>query len=395
MTKFLKKAFKMRDVIVVGSGISGLFNAYWCVKAGLRVAIISRNENLDFSEIGLLNSYISNDFKHLSKPANLDKNLLSWLVKFGLNQASKTDKKLQILYHKFAQKSYEIFKNLQDDIGDFDFTQNGNLVVFTDANEYSKALQSIKVGDRDFEILGSDISQSGFLNSQIKGVIRLKQNAQLNALSLVQKLKDYLGKNGVEFIVDEAINYENNGTDVTRLVCKNGVYEARNFIQAAGADKNLAIRLNINLELIPAKVYEISFDSHNAPKQGIFINELLMQISSKNNRVVIQTKPQINSDNTQLKMSEVNAALAKIKPFSSDFILQSPSFKTRNIAVTPHLYPLFGRSERFENLCFCAGFGANEMLFAPIVSKILVEILRDGKPNFASDEILLFSGLFA
>ena len=137
----------MRDVIVIGSGISGLFNAYWCVKNKLSVAIVSRSQNLDFSHIGVLNSYLINDFKQLSTPEILDKNLLSWLLKFGLNQANKTDKKLQILYHKFAASSFEILRSIQDDIGDFSFKQSGNLLVFTDSSEYDKVAKSIKVGD--------------------------------------------------------------------------------------------------------------------------------------------------------------------------------------------------------------------------------------------------------
>lgn len=386
----------MRDVIVVGSGISGLFSAYACVKNALSVAIVSKSDDLDFSEMGVLNSHLINDFKQLSAPASVDKNLLSWLVKFGLNQANKTDKKLQILYHKFAQKSYEIFSELQNDIGDFGFERSGNLLVFTDTAEYKKTVETIKVGDDKLEILGADVSGCGFLNKGIKGVIRLKRNARLNAKVLVKNLKDFLVKSGVGFFTDEAINYENNGSDVTRLVCKRGVYEAKNFIQAAGADKGLAGKLGINLELIPAKIYEVSFeaDEISAPKEGILINELLTQISAKDGKVVIQAKPQLNSDDDTVNMTQINSALAKIKPFCRYFELKNPTFKARKIAITPHLYPLFGRSERFENLCFSAGFGVNEMLFAPSLAKILVELLVGGKSNAQSDEVLLFSGLY-
>lgn len=387
----------MRDVIIIGSGISGLFSAYWCIKNGLSVAVVSKSRNLEFSEIGTLNSHITNDFKQLSTPANFDKNLLSWLLKFGLNQANKADKKLQILYHKFAKKSYEILKNLQDDIGEFGFKQSGNLLVFTDLNEYKKVVETIKVGDERLEILGADVSKSGFLDKNIKGVIKLKQNARINISALVNNLMNFLEKNGVEFIIDEAINYENNGTDVTKLVCKNAVYEAKKFIQAAGADKTLASKLGINLDLIPAKIYEISFDADDktAPKEGILINELLMKIDIKDNKIIIQTKPQLNSNDTKLDMTQINLALSKLKPFSSYFELKNPTFNVKTIAVTPHLYPLFGKCEKFENLCFCSGLGNNETLFAPVITKILADLVKDGKDNASSDEILLFSGLFA
>jgi putative FAD dependent oxidoreductase len=387
----------MRDVIVIGSGISGLFNAYWCVKNKLSVAIVSRSQNLDFSHIGVLNSYLINDFKQLSTPEILDKNLLSWLLKFGLNQANKTDKKLQILYHKFAASSFEILRSIQDDIGDFSFKQSGNLLVFTDSSEYDKVAKSIKVGDRWLEILGADVRNCGFLNKSIKGVIRLRKNARLNTPALVQMLREYLVQNGVDFFVDEAINYENNGTDVTKLVCKNATYEAKNFIQATGTNKELASKLGTNLELIPAKVYEISFDASDelTPKEGILINELLTQISAKDNRVVIQTKPQLNSSDLSVNMHQINTLLAKLKPFSSYFELKNPTFLARKIAITPHFYPYFGRSDKFENLCFCAGFGINEMLFAPSLSKIAISLIKDNKGNEDSDDVLLFSGLFA
>ncbi|QCD53311.1 NAD(P)/FAD-dependent oxidoreductase [Campylobacter sp. RM16192] len=400
----------MRDMIIVGEGLSGLFSAYWCVKNSLSVAVVSKNERLNasssealniFSEInhGILQSFLNfaTGKTRFSLTNLFEKSALSKLVKFGLN-SENFSKKLQILTKKYGLRSYEIYENLKLDIGDFDFKREDSTVLFFENQGYKKALERIKFGDKDYEILNVDESRKdfGFVNQNLKGAINLNQNAKINTQKLYENLKNYLKQNRVEFIEDEIMDYEVGGGSIIAAKGLKARYEAKNFIQAIGSNVELAKKFGINFEILPAKIYDITFDASNdlKPQNALLIDDLSMRVLANGSKVNISTKPKLGAVDSEINMEDINASLSKLKPFCSFFELKNPIFRAYNVAMTPNSLPIFGRDESYENLAYIAGFGLNEALFAPCVSKILINLIKNDTSNQNSDDVLLFSGLY-
>ena len=398
----------MKDVVVIGSGISGLFSAYWCVKNSLSVSVVSKTQEAKTNGLNTLNLFsdahksLLNEILKFAKGEGFvgfknlaDKEFLSWLLKFGANQ-TKPSKKLEILTRRYGLKSYEIYQNLASEIGEFEFENTGEAILFFDDKKYKFMLENIKFHDENFEILdmrGENLF--GFVKNGIKGAFNLKKNARINAQKLYENLRAFLERNGVSFITDEIVDYEVAGDRAKAAVGRLGRYEAKNFIQASGDDKFLAKKLGVNLDLISAKIYEASFEANGdmAPKIPLFIDDFSMNIDAKNALINITTKPQINAKDSLVDVKEINENLAKLKPFCDEFELKNPNFKVKNLAFTPNSLPIFGRDESYKNLLYISGFGLNESLFSPCVSQILASMIIGEVSNENSDDVLLFSGL--
>lgn len=400
----------MRDVVVVGSGISGLFSAYWCVKNSLSVAVVSKTQKPETNGLNTLNLFLGAHkslFDEVLKFAKgdgfvgfknfADKVFLSWLLKFGVNQ-TKSSKKLEILTRRYGLKSYEIYQNLAGEIGDFEFENIGEALLFFDDKKYKFMLENIKFHDENFEILDAhDQNAFGFVKNGIKGALNLKKNARLDAQKLYENLKAFLERNGATFINDEIVDYEISGDKAKAAIGRLGRYEASSFIQASGDDKFLAKKLGVNLDLINAKIYEVSFEASEdiTPKMPLMVDDFGMSIDAKNGLINVVTKPQINAKDEIVDIKEINENLAKLKPYTSFFELKNPTFKAKNLAFTPNSLPIFGRDESYKNLLYISGFGLNESLFAPCVSKILTDMIVRDVSNENSDDVLLFSGLIS
>ncbi|MDO5045235.1 NAD(P)/FAD-dependent oxidoreductase [Campylobacter sp.] len=400
----------MRDVVVIGSGISGLFSAYWCIKNAYNVKVVSKRQRDEAQALDILNLFYGlhqNAFNDLVKFARkessfgfknfADKTFLSWLLKFAPNYA-KVNKKLDILTRRYAQKSYKIYEDLQSEIGLFNFEKSGSALLFFDDKSYKAMLERIRFNDENFEVLDAYGKNGfGFVNQGIKGAVNLKQNAKLDTQRLYENLREFLERNGVSFIQDEIVDYEIKSGEVSAAIGRLGRYEGDSFIQASGDDKFLAKKLGVNLELMNAKIYEVSFelDSRSMPKTALFLENLSMRIYEKNGRVNISMKPQINADDERVDMSEINENLAALKPFCSHFELKNPKFEAKNLAFTTNFMPVFGRDESYKNLLYISGFGLNETLLAPAISQILTDMIVQGVSNESSDDVLLFSGLYS
>ncbi|WP_170018834.1 FAD-dependent oxidoreductase [Campylobacter sp. RM16190] len=400
----------MKDVVVVGSGISGLFSAYWCVKNSLSVAVVSKTQKPETNGLNTLNLFLGAHrslFDEVLKFArgdgfvgfkNLaDKAFLNWLLKFSVNQ-TRPSKKLEILTRRYGLKSYEIYQNLASEIGGFEFESRGEALVFFDDKKYKFMLENIKFNDENFEILDiRDENTLGLVKNGVKGALNLKKNARLDAQKLYENLKAFLERSGVAFITDEIVDYEVGADGVRSVIGRLDRYEASSFIQASGDDKNLVKKLGVNFDLISAKIYEVSFEANEdiSPKMPLMIDDFGLNIDAKNGLVNIVTKPQINAKDALVDIKEINENLAKLKPYTSFFELKNPTFKAKNLAFTPNSLPIFGRDESYKNLLYISGFGLNESLFAPCISKILTDMIVRDISNENSDDVLLFSGIYA
>lgn len=399
----------MKDVIVIGSGISGLLSAYECVLKSLSVKVVCKEDRPATNGLDMLNLFLNTrqgiacevlkfargdggfGFKNFA-----DKAFLSWLLKFGLNQ-SKTSKKLEILTSRYAFKSYEIYENLSEKIGDFEFKKSGSSIVFSDKERYKNMLESIKFNDENFEILKSDDTRLKVLKTGVQGGLHLKQNAMLNAQKLYENLKQFLINSGVEFVNDEIIDYKISDSKVAYAMSKHQKYEANYFIQASGDDVSLAKNLGVNFDLVSGKIYEIKFEANlaEAANNWVFIDDLSVSIKANSQGIIINTKPQINAKDKQINMQEINEALNKLRAYCGNFELKNPTFAVKNLAFTPNSLPIFGRDEICKNLFYISGFGLNETLLAPSIAKIVAGMLCEGLGNENSDDVLLFSGLIS
>ena len=63
------------------------------------------------------------------------------------------------------------------------------------------------------------------------------------------------------------------------------------------------------------------------------------------------------------------------------------------VLISSNDKPAIGRDETYQNLLYNQAYGLNELSFAPHFAGVLANLIKEGKSNEQSDEILLFSSL--
>lgn len=411
-----------RDVIIIGAGVVGLMTAYSLFKAGRSVTIIDEFDITDgtsFGNAGLLSAF---DKTPLSSPGivyetiklmlkgespvnihpTLDLKILKWLYFFVKNANENRLKRTLALFEKYGEKTLALYKQMQIDDGlDFDFHHDGMLSVFTEQKSFDKKIKNYNFVDNErFEILNT-IKIKEYLplgNEKIKGAILFKRNAHLDPKRVMIELKNYLSKNGVEFILKEKItDIKFKDKKVEKIISSlNNKYEAETYILCTGYQTLLANIRKQELIMTPAKGYSLTFNMPKElkPKTTTLFADLFIAMTPRKDDVRITSKLEIGSKNKSVVQKQINSIKENFQKYTIPFEMQNIVEWTGFRPLTPNDMPLIGRDEEYKNLIYGMGLGWLGMTFAPSVGEILKEIIVNNQENKKNDDILLFSGFY-
>ena len=401
----------MSKIAIIGDGFSALFTALELAKKNEEILVISNQK--DEFESGILIPFntpalardgaISSSFLGLvSKKSELDialclnENFRAWMANFTLKSTKAHDKKMRILFKKFGQKSFEILKELNEKYPQINFDESGVYLIFSEDENFKKRLDEMKVADSEQEILSvdSELANFGFINKNIKGALNLSKNASIDVGELKKALVSELNELGVQFINDEIYELKTQGQTVQKAIGRTGEYEADSFV-VASRNLELSSKLGTNLSAILAKFYTIDLvlSEGQIPKKPIILNDMFAKIYPTKNGVTIITNLQVGAINTLVKTEKINAFLNELKNLGISE-LKEPSFRANFVLLSSNDKPAIGRDETYQNLLYNQAYGLNELSFAPHFAGVLADLIKEGKSNEQSDEILLFSSLY-
>ena len=403
----------MSKIAIIGDGFSALFTALELAKKGEEILVISSQK--DEFESGILTPFntpalardgaISSSFLGLvSKKSELDialclnENFRAWMANFTLKSTKAHDKKMRILFKKFGQKSFEILKELSEKYPQINFDESGVYLIFSEDESFKKRLDEMKVADSEQEILSvdSEIANFGLINKNIKGALNLSKNASIDAVELKKALVSELNELGAQFINDEIYELKTQGQTVQKAVgSAGGEYEADSFV-VASRSLELSSKLGTNLSAILAKFYTIDLvlSEGQIPKKPIILNDMFAKIYPTKNGVTIITNLQVGAIDTLVKTEKINTFLNELKRHLGISELKEPSFRANFVLLSSNDKPAIGRDETYQNLLYNQAYGLNELSFAPHFAGVLADLIKEGKSNEQSDEVLLFSSLY-
>jgi len=393
----------MSKIAIIGDGFSALFTALELAKKNEEILVISSQK--DEFESGILTPFntpalardgaIYSSFLGLvSKKSELDialclnENFRAWMANFTLKSTKAHDKKMRILFKKFGQKSFEILRELSEKYPQIKFDESGVYLVFSEDESFKKRLDEMKVADSEQEILSvnSEIANFGLINKNIKGALNLAKNASIDAGELKKALVSELNELGVQFINDEIYELKTQGQAVQKAVGRDDEYEADSFV-VASRSLELSSKLGTNLSAILAKFYTIDLvlNEGQIPKKPIILNDMFAKIYPTKNGVTIITN---------LQVEKINAFLNELKRHLGISELKEPSFRANFVLLSSNDKPAIGRDETYQNLLYNQAYGLNELSFTPHFAGVLADLIKEGKSNEQSDEILLFSSFY-
>ena len=402
----------MSKIAIIGDSFSALFTALELAKKGEEILVISSQK--DEFESGILTPFntpalardgaISSSFLGLvSKKSELDialclnENFRAWMANFTLKSTKAHDKKMRILFKKFGEKSFEILRELNEKYPQINFDESGVYLIFSEDESFKKRLDEMKVADSEQEILSidSELVNFGLINKNIKGALNLSKNASIDAAELKKALISELNELGVQFINDEIYELKTQGQAVQKAVGSAGEYEADSFV-VASRNLELSSKLGTNLSAILAKFYtiDLALSEGQIPKKPIILNDMFAKIYPTKNGVTIITNLQVGAIDTLVKTEKINAFLNELKRHLGISELKEPRFRANFVLLSSNDKPAIGRDETYQNLLYNQAYGLNELSFAPHFAGVLADLIKEGKSNEDSDEILLFSSLY-
>ena len=401
----------MSKIAIIGDGFSALFTALELAKKGEEILVISSQK--DEFESGILTPFntpalardgaISSSFLGIvSKKSELDialclnENFRAWMANFTLKSTKAHNKKMRILFKKFGQKSFEILRELSEKYPQINFDESGVYLIFSEDESFKKRLDETRVADSEQEILSvdSELANFGLINRSIKGALNLSKNASIDTAELKKVLVSELNELGVQFINDEIYELKTQGQAVQKAVGAAGEYEADSFVVAS---RNLELSSKLGTKsAILAKFYTIDLvlSEGQIPKKPIILNDMFAKIYPTKNGVTIITNLQVGAIDTLVKTEKINAFLNELKKHLGINELKEPSFRANFVLLSSNDKPAIGRDETYQNLLYNQAYGLNELSFTPHFAGVLADLLKEGKSNEQSDEILLFSSLY-
>tara|TARA_R110002050_G_scaffold39631_5_gene96882 strand:+ start:484 stop:1725 length:1242 start_codon:yes stop_codon:yes gene_type:complete len=410
-----------RDTIIIGAGVVGLMCAYHLHKAGRKVTIIDEGDITNctsFGNAGLLSAFdkgclsypgvITTTMKQMIKGESpvkvhpkLDPKLFTWLFKFAASANEKRFKKTVMLFEKYGEDTLKLYEKMQkEDKLDFDYHRKGMLSVFTEDATYEKKLKECESKDKKtYKILSKEETKEYLPcgNEKIKGSILFTRNAHLDPKRVMLETKEFLKKEGVEFILNEKIiDIKFSNKKVKSVSSLTNTYEAENFVLSTGYQTLLADIRKKSLMMTPAKGYSITFSMPNElkPKTSTLFSDLFIVMTPRRDSVRLTSKLELGSTDTKVIKEQIDSIKSNFEKYTLPFEMKEIKEWTGFRPLTPNDIPLFGRDEEYKNLVYAMGMGWLGMTFAPSIGKIVKKIITKDLENKNSDDVLLFSGFY-
>ena len=273
-----------KNVVVIGGGIMGLCCAYYLHKEGHRVQVLDKSAMdggasyvnagyltpshiIPLASPGMMTKGIKWMFDSSSpfylKP-RLDPDFLKWAWQFHRSStAEKVNRSIPVIA-EINVLSKELFQELYDsgDLGNFQLVKAGLLMLYKSEEggrkelEVMRRVQDLGLEARELSLEELATLQPG-LSPEIKGALHYQCDAHTTPTQIMEKLKKYLGEQGVEIHVNTEVQGFSYAAGTLQGVTTNrGPFPADEIVLASGAWSPLLAReLGLKLSLQAGKGY--------------------------------------------------------------------------------------------------------------------------------------------
>ncbi|RFS18062.1 FAD-binding oxidoreductase [Emticicia sp. C21] len=398
------------QVVIIGSGIIGLYSAYYLQQKGHKVTIIERTDGADGCSYGNAGMIVPSHFIPLAVPGMIEKgirwmfnsespfyvkprlnwDLISWGLKFSkAANAKQVEKAMPALrdISLLAKKLYQDFA--KDEKNDFSFEEKGLMMLCkTEHNFHEEAEVAETANKLGIEARVLDRAALNQLEPEVKpdvaGAVYYPGDASLYPNALVKKLKDLLQKQGVEFLYNtEVIAFESeNGTIKSIKTQSDKTIAVGELIIATGSwSQTLAKQLNINLPMQAGKGYSTTLQQQKGKKLNIpsILLEARVAITPMaDNLIRFGGTMEIGGINQDINMNRVRGIIKAVPEFFPDYSIEVP--KQEKVwsglrPCSPDGLPYIGRTKKYKNLIIASGHAMMGLSLAPGTGKLVQEIV--------------------
>lgn len=361
------------DVVIIGGGVNGCSLAYRLAKKGVQVVLFEK--------------------KYLSSGA-------TGACGAGIRQQWSTRENASL-----AIQSVKIFEGLTKELGqDIEFRQGGYLIAVHDEKEMRQAEKNVamqrslglKVGVLQPEDITKVVPILDVNGMRAIGATFCPTDGHANPFKTTFAYADAARKLGAEIQTHtKVIGLKATRKAITSVVTDKGTVQTPVVVNAAGIDsKEIAEMVNIRLPLAPYRK-EIMATERLQPlfeamvisfKDGIYFSQqkegqIVGGIPIPDEKEGYRTMP------TFAFLQHMAQTLTRYAP-----VLQHVNLLrhwTGFYDVTPDARPILGTIKEIKGFVQCTGFSGHGFMISPMVSKLLTDLITEGKTSEVLESLSL------
>ena len=398
------------DILVIGSGVIGLFCAYTLQKNGFQVTIFDKYEpglQCSFGNAGAItpNYALPNAapgaFKNIPKwlftkygPLSIDPlyfpKLLPWLYLF-LKQCSKknTDYNIKSLLNLHFESLSEYEKILNEIDLDLLLKKTSCIHVYKTEKQFNKSYNLWKMLDSNgvnLSILNCKElkSEEPNISDDYKIGVKLSNSGLIkDPYFLCKKLFDSFLKIGGKFYINEVKDIISKSNKKIEIITYNDSFSFNKCVVTAGAwSKHIINSLNIKIPLESERGYHVNTSyKRDGPLNVVMESNYKFMATPLENGTRFAgtaefsglTKPPNYNRSSNLKyLSKQMYPNLKFEN-TNEWMGQRPSF--------PDSKPIIDQYPHNKNIILSFGHGHRGLVGAPITSKIVLNFIKNNKQN--------------
>ncbi|SKA05738.1 NAD(P)/FAD-dependent oxidoreductase [Sediminibacterium ginsengisoli] len=401
------------QIIIIGGGIIGLSSAWYLREAGHEVTIIDKsgiNGNCSYGNAGYV---CPSHFVPLATPGivkqglkwmwnssspfyvqpRLSRSLIEWGTRFMRIATPEHVAKSAIPLRDIAwisRYAYEDWCKLPQ--FNFAYEHKGLLEVFqTQAGaDHSAHLveRAHQLGLTDTAYLSYDQLQELEPHTEIKamGAIWFRCDAHLYPNKLMNQLQEDLRQKGVRFCMgEEAIGFESNNGNITRVKTDKDIYNADTVIVAGGAwSRQLAEKMAVKIPMVGGRGYSVTLEDspYKLNHPAVLVEGRVALTPMDGNKIRFGGTMEITATNTPPRLKRVQGILDAVKRFYPQFNVPMPSVENIWYGFRPCSadgLPYLGRTRKWKNVVMATGHSMLGLSLGAGTGKLVKEIVEEEK----------------
>lgn len=404
-----------KKILIVGSGIIGLFSAYYLSEEGFEITIIDKSDGIESCSIGNAGMIVPSHFIPLASPGMIEKgikwmfdaespfyvkprlnlDLLKWGISFykSANKSHVDSAKFALRDLSFlSKKAYQDLNKKQ--IFEFGYEEKGLLMLCKTQHGFDEECEAAETANSiGIETKILNINKLHEIEPEVKpnvaGGIFYPGDAHLYPNQLVENLKKYLKNKGVNFLFNsEVLGFNLNSGNIKSVIIshenKNKTLPCDELIIATGSwSQAIAKSLNLNIPMQAGKGYSITKNQKESKKIKIpsILFEARVAITPMHeNSVRFGGTMEIGGINSIINRNRVRGIVKAIPQFYPDYELPMPENEEIWYGLrpcSPDGMPYIGRSKKYKNLCLATGHAMMGLSLAPGTGQLVSNLVMN------------------
>lgn len=401
------------NIGIIGSGINGLFTAWYLKKAGHQVTVLDKGDGTDSCSHGNAGMIVPSHIIPLSAPGmvakglrwmlradspfyirpRLHQDLIRWGWLFYKNaNAAHVERSIPVLrdLSLLSKQLYQEF--VREAPFNFGWHERGLLMLYQTpamAHEEAEGASIANHAGIEAQVLSSQEVQALEPEVEVRslGGVFYPGDAHLTPGLLIAGLQTHLKAQGVAFHYDEKVtDIEISQKRVTGVIASDKKWQFDELIVAAGAwSPELAQKMDCSLILQGGKGY--SFMVHQ-PKNRIQIPAIMLEARATATPMINGMRfagtMEIAGTDLSVNMRRVQGIVAGVRRFYPGFELALPDQQTVWSGLrpcSPDGLPYIGRLNHLQNVTIATGHGMMGLSLGPATGKLISEIVMASKTS--------------